>query len=148
LSENPDGSVSVAQIRYSVPLPNVLYKGYLSSVDLPYSVGHRSVIIGFLLVHQCFSLRRSLAYLNPPKRASPDSPWLAHSVPIPCGINLGHRGLRFCTATERHRPDFHWFGNVLFNSRAQRLALPAAGGTRLALETDKTQSYEKAILAV
>jgi hypothetical protein len=27
---------------------------------------------------------------------------------------------------------------------AERLALPAAGGTRLALETDKTQSYEKA----
>jgi hypothetical protein len=26
---------------------------------------------------------------------------------------------------------------------AQRLALPAAGGTRFAHETDKTQSYEK-----
>ncbi|MFZ6028288.1 MAG: hypothetical protein ACOYYS_11290, partial [Chloroflexota bacterium] len=22
------------------------------------------------------------------------------------------------TTTEQHRPDFHWFGNVLFNSRA------------------------------
>jgi len=37
--------------------------------------------------------------------------------------------------------------NIILNfpdlTEAQRLALPAAGGTRLARETDKTQSHEK-----
>jgi hypothetical protein len=109
-------------------------KSLASDVYLTDSVGQGLATDGEPLLHRCFSLRRSLAYLSPPnepalsrrvelvetlsKGASPDSPWLAHSVPIPCGINLGHRGLRFCTATEQHRPDFHWFGNVLFNSRS------------------------------
>jgi hypothetical protein len=96
-----------------------------SDANLAYSVGRGLAIDGEPLAHRCFSLGRNLAYLSPPKRASPDSPWLAHSVPTPYGVNLGHRGLRFCTATERHRPDFHWFGNVLFNSRAQRPATPS-----------------------
>jgi len=88
-----------------------------SDVNLVYSVGRGLANDGEPLAHRCFSLRRNLAYLSPPKRASPDSPWLAHSVPTPYGVNLGHRGLRFCTTTEQRRPDFHWFGNVLFNSR-------------------------------
>jgi hypothetical protein len=39
------------------------------------------------------------------------------------------------------------FSKIIFEKRLirqfQRLALPAAGGTRLAPETDKTQSHEK-----
>ena len=53
------------------------------------------------------------------------------------------------------RKGSHFFNRILFGFlfsfieplsytlSAQRLALPAAGGTRLAPETDKTQSYEK-----
>ena len=119
-----------------------------SDMNLVYSVGRGLANDGELLAHRCFSLGRNLAYLSPPKRASPDSPWLAHSVPTSYEVNLGHRGLRFCTTTEQRRPDFHWFGNVLFNSRAQRLALPAAGGPRLTHETEQTKSHEKANLAV
>ena len=128
MSENLYGSVSVAQNRYSVPLAHVHPKALCPVRNLAYLIGHSFVLLGVLLIHLCFSLGRNLAYLSPPKRASPDSPWLAHSVPIPYGINLGHRGLRFCTATEQHRPDFHWFGNVLFNSRAQRLATSSPSG--------------------
>jgi len=32
---------------------------------------------------------------------------------------------------------------IIYLKAAQRLALPAAGGTRLAHETDETQSHEK-----
>jgi hypothetical protein len=65
-------------------------KSLASDVYLTDSVGQGLATDGEPLLHRCFSLRRSLAYLSPPKRASPASPWLAHSVPIPYGINLGH----------------------------------------------------------
>jgi len=66
---------------------------------------------------QCFSLRRSLAHLTPPKRASPETPGLPTSRTSLAGRTWVLWGLQYCTATERHRPDFHWLGNVLFNSR-------------------------------
>ncbi len=54
--------------------------------------------------------------LAPPKRASPRTLWLAHSVASPCGPTLGlsliGSGLQFCTVTERHRLDLHQLGNV------------------------------------
>src|SRR3972149_4802930 len=87
--ENPHGSVSAA--RNGTPnFPSVACGK--SSIQRKPDLFRRSGSShnGEPLVHRCFILRRALASLTPPKRASPASPWLAHSEPTPYGVNLGH----------------------------------------------------------
>ena len=71
-----------------MPLAHVHPKALCPMRNSTYSIGHSFVLLGVLLIHLCFSLRRNLAYLSPPKQPALSLPAPAPPVGLgapPCG---------------------------------------------------------------